>query len=632
MGLVNKSDYIYAKLQDKALQINDELIELDDKEIIRLGLKSQDVLTVNIDHIEWTNTEPLETYEGTKANLPKINIYWDDETVTEASINYTMVDNVSYYLEAGNYELRAIYRDFTSTNALPITVIKKELISIEWENTNPITTQQNHKAYLPYIKLNYNDGKYKRLSSQSPGITLSDSKYYLELGEKTLIATYKEFTTNELTINVVEEEIIDELTSDMVFEIYENIYNDLILDIKIPSLVSCELEGIDKTNNSNWVNKLISLEYGPNIITSFVKYSSIYQYSYEEKNSLVLKVNYNNKEYQFDVVFELQNDKSFYECKIIQNPKFIFNIKTYDNFEIRLIDPLIISQKNIKKTINDISDYNFYIINNINYEPYKSNDLLNEIGDINDNCLKFTYNFAINKTYAKNSSYIYQGGYLLKIEYNQDCVTWQNDIFNSTTLLTTAFYWTSDYQFHITDYYNLGKYYGYELINNFESNNVNKIEEINYYINYTYNYSDELNNIFKNDQDFIDLLCQKLNCQQIALQIYNNCEYEYFNGPDKRMVGGIDNSVFEYNKLNLLVNIYKNIDLISGNSINFLSYTGQGGSTTQKYKCNYNKFKLFVTANNIDYILINCGWDIIDKDKNHYLIDPITNEHISINE
>ena len=212
MGLVNKSDYIYAKLLDKASEISEQLIEVDDKEIIRLGLESQDILTVSIDHIEWANTESLETYQGTKATLPKINIYWDDETVTETSINYTMVNNVSYYLEAGNYEIHAVYRNFTSTNTLPITVIEKVLVSIEWENTNPITTQQNHKAYLPYIKLNYNDGKYKRLSSNSPGVTLNENEYWLELGEKTLTATYKGFTTNELIINVIEENnsIIDD--------------------------------------------------------------------------------------------------------------------------------------------------------------------------------------------------------------------------------------------------------------------------------------------------------------------------------------------------------------------------------------------------------------------------------------
>ena len=214
MGVVNKIDYLLAILKNKSLELQFDQIELDDKEIIRLGLDTTDILEVNIDHIEWQITEPLETYEGTKVKLPKINVYWDDDTITEETINYTMIDNVSYYLEAGNYELKAVYSKFTSTNVLPITVIKKELIGIEWENTNSITIQQNHRAYLPYIKLNYNDGKSKRISSQSRGIILNDSEYYLELGEHILTATYKEFTTNELIINVVEEEIIDEDTHD----------------------------------------------------------------------------------------------------------------------------------------------------------------------------------------------------------------------------------------------------------------------------------------------------------------------------------------------------------------------------------------------------------------------------------
>ena len=428
------------------------------------------------------------------------------------------------------------------------------------------------------------------------------------------------------------EETIDKLTADMVFEIYENIDNDLILDIKLHSLLSCKLEGIDKTDNTNWINKSISLNYGQNIITSFIKYSFIYEYSYEEKNSLVLKVNYNNKEYQFDVVFELQNDKSFYECKIIQNPKFIFDIKTYDNFEIRLVDPLIISQKNIEKSINDILDYNFYIINSINYEPYKSNDLLNDIGDINNNSLEFIYKFDINKTY-EITPYIYNGGYLLKIEYNQDCITWKNNIFNLTKEFTKASYWPAYNEFHITDYYNLGKYYGSELINNFENNNVNKIEEINYTFKYDYyNYcgpEKQLKCGFSDNQDFIDLLCQKLNCQKTGLRIYNNCEWPYFNGSEA--VDSFRNTQLDTNQNNQIINIYKDINLISGNSTSLLNYYGRSGNTSN-YWCNYNKFKLFVTANNIDYILINCGWDIFDKDKNHYLIDPITNEHISINE
>ena len=237
MGLVKKSNYLYAKLLDKTQEVDEQLIELDDKEIIRLDLESYDILTVSIDHIEWANTESLETYQGTKATLPKINIYWDDETITQASISSAMLDNPSYYTEAGTYELHAVYRNFTSTNTITVTVIEKVLVSIEWENNNPITTQQNHRAYLPYIKLNYNDGKFKRLSNQSPGVALSDSEYYLELGEKTLTATYKGFTTNELTINVIEEEIIDENTHDysqdpLTFECLEDGYFNVTLDVK----------------------------------------------------------------------------------------------------------------------------------------------------------------------------------------------------------------------------------------------------------------------------------------------------------------------------------------------------------------------------------------------------------------
>lgn len=222
MGVVNKIDYLLAILKNKSLELQFDQIELDDKEIIRLGLDTTDILQVNIDHIEWQITEPLETYEGTKAKLPKINVYWDDGTITEETINYTMIDNVSYYLEPGNYELRAVYNNFTSTNTLQITVIKKELIGIEWENTNSITTQQNHRAYLPYIKLNYNDGNSKRISTQSPGIILNDSEYYLELGEHILTATYKEFTTNELIINVVEEDTYDYSQDYLTFEALED--------------------------------------------------------------------------------------------------------------------------------------------------------------------------------------------------------------------------------------------------------------------------------------------------------------------------------------------------------------------------------------------------------------------------
>ena len=246
MGVVNKIDYLLAILKNKSLELQLDQIELDDKEIIRLGLDTTDILQVNIDHIEWQITEPLETYEGTKVKLPKINVYWDDGNITEETINYTMIDNVSYYLEAGNYELKAVYNNFTSANALSITVIKKELIGIEWETTDSITIQQNHRAYLPYIKLNYNDGNSKRISSQSPGIILNDSEYYLELGEHILTATYKEFTTNELIINVVEEEIIDEDTHDysqdyLTFEALEDGVFSFSSDIKY------------SYNNSEWM-------------------------------------------------------------------------------------------------------------------------------------------------------------------------------------------------------------------------------------------------------------------------------------------------------------------------------------------------------------------------------------------
>ena len=109
MEVVNKIDYLNAILKNKSLELQFDQIELDDKEIIRLGLDSTDILEVNIDHIEWQITDPLETYEGTKVKLPKINVYWDDGTITEETINYTMIDSVSYYLEAGNYELKAVY-------------------------------------------------------------------------------------------------------------------------------------------------------------------------------------------------------------------------------------------------------------------------------------------------------------------------------------------------------------------------------------------------------------------------------------------------------------------------------------------------------------------------------------------
>lgn len=204
--IVNKQEYYYKKLLKSVNDNANKTIEIDDKEAILLGLESQEELSVNIISIEWENTDNIETYEDIKPILPNILIHWDDDTTTsiKASNNKVVLSDISYYKTQGTYTLYASFNNFTTTNSINVNVIKDELISIEWSVKTDISTQQNNKANLPYIQLNYISGKINNIAYNTSSVTLNNTEYYKTIGNYELYATYKGFTTDILNVYVTE--------------------------------------------------------------------------------------------------------------------------------------------------------------------------------------------------------------------------------------------------------------------------------------------------------------------------------------------------------------------------------------------------------------------------------------------
>ena len=99
---------------------------------------------------------------------------------------------------------------------------------------------------------------------------------------------------------------------------------------------------------------------------------------------------------------------------------------------------------------------------------------------------------------------------------------------------------------------------------------------------------------FLND-DFIDLLCQELNCQRSALKWYTNWQFLYY----------------EYNSHinnNNSINIRKNINNIANNFNPSNGYIRFDGTYEQQILTSLEPFKVYITTNDNDYILINVTW------------------------
>lgn len=175
MQTVNELDYAYRKLVVSALEKRNNTIDISDEEYAKY-------YEVGPEHIEPT--------PGSDIPIPGEEDY---------------ITNIEWYTHTGNNNV-TIYENHYFT----INVSQDEFIG---------------------LKCNYNSGKSKLILSNKLGvsyyntdiwgsdsiyvsddsITLSDETYYIGIGQKILTATYQGFTTtNELIVNVIEEETKDE--------------------------------------------------------------------------------------------------------------------------------------------------------------------------------------------------------------------------------------------------------------------------------------------------------------------------------------------------------------------------------------------------------------------------------------
>ena len=128
-------------------------------------------------------------------------------------------------------------------------------------------------------------------------------------------------------------------------------------------------------------------------------------------------------------------------------------------------------------------------------------------------------------------------------------------------------------------------------------------------------------------------ICQKLNCQKNVLRVYANYEYSFLrvksiNGSYNHNIN-IGNYIKNINN-EYSINIRKDINLINTYLGNDIINSNEIILPDESLLSNWQKFKLFFTANNIDYITVNCGWDV-NEDNEHFLINPITGEKTIIN-
>lgn len=391
----------------------------------------------------------------------------------------------------------------------------------------------------------------------------------------------------------------DKLNANDIYEIYEDENNELILNIKNNNIANIKL-------GTNY-----NLNYGKNIITPLIKNVEVYQYSYEQQYILYLSLTYNNKSYTYDILFTLNNNKEYYNYSVIQKPKFNLIHKDYNTFEIKLINNLIYSHNNKEYIINDISKFNikftdFY--NSIATNSPKINIISNT-----QNTIEF--NFDIDEFVRLN----YTGagsGYSLEI-----CCYLKNiiDLYNGNNELIRLS--KILYRYPSDDYYcifrnTFNSFFNgnnEQFVNNIITNNINKIYTLNYTININHNnsYTPNIKGLINND---LDLYCRILNCQKNTLRIYNRWEF------------GINRNFNEFNDFDELLNNINNIydiNIIKNNNLIFrcLTYDWiQNWQIREEYINNLSNFKLFITANYIDYILVNCGYDVTTPTE-HFIIN-----------
>ena len=315
--IVNEQKYRYAKLLQTAKEQANNTVEIDDKEAILLGLESVDELHINIVSIEWTNIDDITIYSGTKPSLPNILINWDDNTVTEISSSYTNISTFNYN-SAGTYNITASYKNFVTTNSINITVIKKELISIEWQTNNEITTYENTQAYLPNIKLNYNNNTSQYITINTSSVILNNPTYYSQIGDYEINATYKGFTTNNIIVHVVEKIEEDEIlknqelcfTNTRAQEIHIEFYNtdkEYSIDNK-QTWIKCTGQHIYLQYNQSMYIRSINDESIADYVN--LPFNITYSYSSISVSGNILSLRYKTIFNNFDLIKESISNKS----------------------------------------------------------------------------------------------------------------------------------------------------------------------------------------------------------------------------------------------------------------------------------------------------------------------------------
>lgn len=365
--IVNKHEYYYKKLLKSTNDNINKTIEIDDKEAILLGLESQEELSVNIISIEWENTNNIEIYEGIKPVLPNILIHWDDDTTTsiKASNNKVVLSDISYYKTQGTYTLYASFNNFTTTNSINVTVIKDELISIEWSIKADISTQQNNKANLPYIQLNYISGKINNIAYNTSSVTLNNTEYYKTIGNYELYATYKGFTTDILNVYVYNDE-------------YEKLKNQELCFTNVNSSGSNNDIHIEFYNTNK--------EYSIDNRQTWFKCSG--QNIYLTKNSSVYIRSINDDaEYDYPALPIKNLDGNFFGAIKVSGNILSLRYKTiFNNFD--LIKELISNRENKNFDDIDINSLRLYLGF---YRCFKNCDWLLNASDLYLNCESYDY-------------------------------------------------------------------------------------------------------------------------------------------------------------------------------------------------------------------------------------------------
>ena len=146
MGNVNKFEYQYAKLMENVNKHKDDIIEVDDREIILLGLTPINNINLDILSIEWESNEDIITYQGMEANLPNIIVYWNDNVNTIVQTKNKWLNIQNYYKVINEYDIIATIKNH-STDILKVNVIDEhETETID--NNKIITYKATEKLQL----------------------------------------------------------------------------------------------------------------------------------------------------------------------------------------------------------------------------------------------------------------------------------------------------------------------------------------------------------------------------------------------------------------------------------------------------------------------------------------------------